>query len=342
MIKISKRGVVLEKSPLVFEQNGVLNPAVYQSEDKLHMLYRAVEDGNFSSIGYACLIDPLIVDHRLDHPLLFPETEYESHGVEDPRIAKIDDLYYLCYTAYDGTNALAAIASSVDLLHFERKGIVVPQIDYETFKSLTKDLKLNEKYCRYNEKNNHQSHPDKLNLIWDKNLVLFPEKIGGKLTFLHRIKPDIQLFSVESLDELTPKYWEDYLRGLDKHIVLAPKYDHELSYIGGGCPPIKTPHGWLVIYHGVHDTTEGYVYNACAALLDLKNPTIEIARLPYPLISPELSWELRGEVNNVCFPTGTAVFEDTLYIYYGAADERIACATISLDELTKELLINSI
>ena len=74
MIKISKRGVVLEKSPLVFEQNGVLNPAVYQSEDKLHMLYRAVEDGNFSSIGYACLIDPLIVDHRLDHPLLFPET----------------------------------------------------------------------------------------------------------------------------------------------------------------------------------------------------------------------------------------------------------------------------
>lgn len=92
----------------------------------------------------------------------------------------------------------------------------------------------------------------------------------------------------------------------------------------------------------MHDTTEGYVYNACAALLDLNDPTIEIARLPYPLISPELSWELKGEINNVCFPTGTAVFDDTLYIYYGAADERIACATISLDELTKELLLNSI
>ncbi|MFZ1254945.1 MAG: pesticidal protein Cry7Aa, partial [Saprospiraceae bacterium] len=109
---------------------------------------------------------------------------------------------------------------------------------------------------------------------------------------------------------------------------------------GGGCPPIETKDGWLVIYHGVHDTNKGYVYSACAALLDLKNPTIEIARLPYPLFKPELEWELKGEVNNVCFPTGSVVFDDLLYIYYGAADERIACASVNLTELISELLLN--
>jgi predicted GH43/DUF377 family glycosyl hydrolase len=58
------------------------------------------------------------------------------------------------------------------------------------------------------------------------------------------------------------------------------------------------------------------------------------------LFSPEYQWELNGEVNNVCFPTGTALFEDTLYIYYGAADERIACASLSLSALTAELVKN--
>ena len=123
--------------------------------------------------------------------------------------------------------------------------------------------------------------------------------------------------------------------------MLSPKYDHEVSYIGGGCPPIETENGWLLIYHAVHDTIEGYVYSACAALLDLENPQKEIARLPYPLFKPEQAWELKGEVNNVCFPTGTTLVEDTLYIYYGAADELIAYASVSLSALLKELMLNT-
>ena len=122
------------------------------------------------------------------------------------------------------------------------------------------------------------------------------------------------------------------------YVVLEPKYEHELSYVGGGCPPIETEKGWLIIYHGVHDSLKGYVYSACAALLDLENPNKELARLPYPLFSPEEKWELKGEVNNVCFPTGTVVEEDTLYIYYGAADERIAVVSLSISELLTELL----
>jgi predicted GH43/DUF377 family glycosyl hydrolase len=84
-------------------------------------------------------------------------------------------------------------------------------------------------------------------------------------------------------------------------------HEHEIAYIGGGCPPIETKEGWLVIYHGVHDSVDGYVYSACAALLDLVDPSKEIARLPYPLFKPDLKYELAGYVNNVVFPTGTAL-----------------------------------
>jgi beta-1,2-mannobiose phosphorylase / 1,2-beta-oligomannan phosphorylase len=165
---------------------------------------------------------------------------------------------------------------------------------------------------------------------------------GGKLFFLHRIRPDIQVVAVDELTELTTAFWQNYFLHLDQSIVLTARYKHEVSYIGGGCPPIETPHGWLLIYHGVHDTIKGYVYSACAALLELDNPQHEISRLPYPLFKPEEDWELKGYVNNVCFPTGTALFGDTLYIYYGAADEQIACASVSLSALIAELISKKI
>ena len=102
----------------------------------------------------------------------------------------------------------------------------------------------------------------------------FPRRINGKLHFLHRVKPDIQLVAVHNLDELTEEYWQHYFLHIENCIVLAPKYDFDVSYLGGGCPPIETEFGWLIIYHGVHDTIHGYVYSACAALLDLITSTL--------------------------------------------------------------------
>jgi predicted GH43/DUF377 family glycosyl hydrolase len=100
--------------------------------------------------------------------------------IEDPRIVKIDDLYYLTYTAYDGVTALGALATSTDLHHFEKQGLIVPQIKYEEFKQLTgRNGKLNSKYARYNKE-----HP----MMWDKNVIFFPRRINGKLFFLHRIR----------------------------------------------------------------------------------------------------------------------------------------------------------
>jgi predicted GH43/DUF377 family glycosyl hydrolase len=283
---------------------------------------------------------PLKVIYRYDKPLVFPEYDYESHGVEDPRITKIDDHYYLSYTAYNGMNALGALAVSTDLRNFEKKGIIVPQVTYEEFRHLAEGREhLNEKYFHIHEFIPVIQMEGKI-LLWDKNVVFFPRRINGKLYFFHRIKPGIQIVCVNDLRELTKKFWEDYLRHLDEHIVLDPKFPHEMSHIGAGAVPIETEKGWILIYHGVRDTRRGYVYSACAALLKLDDPSQVIARLPHTLFSPGEEWEKVGYVNNVVFPTGTALFDDTLYIYYGAADEQIACASLSISELLKELLDN--
>lgn len=341
MINIKKEGIILNKTLLGFENEGVLNPATIKEGNYVHLFYRAVSKGNYSSIGYCKLNGPLTIEERSDTPVIFPQFEYETHGVEDPRIVKIEDLYYLTYTAYDGVNALGALATSTDLKTFEKHGIIVPQITYDEFSHLAKSKGIiNEKYLRYNEHERIKEKQGKKILIWDKNVIFFPRKIDGKLHFLHRVRPDIQIVCINNLQDLTIEFWQKYFLHLNDYIVLTPKHKHEVSYIGGGCPPIETEHGWLLIYHGVHDTIKGYVYSACVALLDLNNPQKEIARLPYALFSPDHIWELIGEVNNVCFPTGTALFGDTLYIYYGAADEQIACTSVSLSELLNELLLN--
>lgn len=339
MIVVKKEGILLNKTELGFENEGVLNPAVIRNPDGIHLFYRAVSKGNYSTIGYCRLTGPLEPGERQHTPVLFPQADYELHGVEDPRIVQIEDLYYLTYTAYDGVNALGALAVSADLKQWDKKGILVPRITYDEFSHLASSQgRINEKYLRYNIQEKGYEKKDKNILLWDKNLVFFPRRIDGKLCFLHRVRPDIQFTAVGELEELTPEFWQNYFLRFDENIVLKPRYQHEVSYIGGGCPPIETSAGWLLIYHGVHDTVNGYVYSACAALLDLDNPLKELGRLPYALFKPELNWELKGEVNNVCFPTGTVVVEDTLYIYYGAADERIACASVSLSGLVTELL----
>jgi len=344
MLQVNKLGILLRKTSNTFENEGVLNPAVIKVGNTIHLFYRAVTKDNYSTIGYCALSAPMVIRERAEVPVLFPQAEYEFKGLEDPRIVKIEDTYYLSYTAFNGINALGALATSKDLVHWEKHGIIVPEITYEEFKHFTEtDSTGHEKYLRFNDyQKSHQSQERKI-FLWDKNLIFFPRKIDNKFCFLHRIKPDIQIVvAIEKLEDLTIDFWQNYFSHFDEYIVLAPKYHHEVSYIGGGCPPIETTAGWLLIYHGVHDTIKGYVYSACAALFDLKNPQKEIARLPYPLFSPEKDWELKGEVNNVCFPTGALVEEDTLYIYYGAADERIAVASLSVKELLAELALNKI
>src|SRR5688572_4789396 len=152
MIEVKKEGILLNKTMLGFENEGVLNPAAILVDGCVHLFYRAVSKGNYSSIGYCKLNGPMSVEERFDTPVLFPHFDYESHGVEDPRITKIDNLYYLTYTAYDGVNALGALATSENLLSFEKRGLIVPQLTFDEFKHLAECKgPINRKYYRYNK-----------------------------------------------------------------------------------------------------------------------------------------------------------------------------------------------
>ena len=135
MINVKKEGIILSKTDLEFENEAVLNPAAIKVGENVHIFYRAVRNGNNSSIGYCRLDGPLTISERWDKPILFPEFRYESQGLEDPRIVKIDDLYYMSYTAYDGINARGALATSKNLKTFKKHGIIIPKISYAEFVS---------------------------------------------------------------------------------------------------------------------------------------------------------------------------------------------------------------
>ncbi len=338
MVTVKKEGIILRKTRHKFENEGVLNPAVYQEGNKVHMFYRAVRTGNHSTIGY-CLFDgPLKVVKRLKKPLLAPVHHFERQSIEDPRIVKIEDTFYLTYTAYNFEYTCGALATTKDLKKFTKHGYITPKLTYKKFTDLAlKSPSINPKYFRFYEFYKTPAKIDIKVFVWDKDVVFFPKKINGKLVFLHRIRPEIQIVSVKNLKEINNTFWIKYVKHFVKHIYLESKYNHESSYIGAGCPPIETKDGWLVIYHGVNDGPKGYIYHACAALFDCKNIRKEIGRLKKPLFSPDRRWEKNGVMRDVVFPTGTALFDDRLYVYYGAADEYIAAASMNLSELLKEL-----
>ena len=339
MLKLQFYGKLLEKTDLVFENEGVLNPTCIQKDGLTHMFYRAVSKGNHSSLGY-CQIHKDKVLSRSPRPILAPEFDYEKQGVEDPRIVKVDNLYYLFYTAYDGKNARTALATSLDLIHFQKQGLITPSIAYEKARQLFLHPGLPESYSRYALHYERTIAPDVL--LWEKDLVLFPKKFKGKFLLFHRVMPGVQYMYLDSLEQLkSEEFWTGQLRQLHEHIVMNPKFWYENHKIGASCPPIETPQGWIQIYHGVEETPGGRVYRASAALLDLNDPTKVLGRLKEPLFSPQRAWEKQGLVSNVVFPTGAAVYGDDLYIYYGAADTCVAAASMSLSGLTEELLNNS-
>lgn len=341
MLNIKKEGILLKKTQNGFENEAVFNPAAIRDGEFVHLFYRAVRKGNYSTIGYCKLKGPLKVIKREKKPILFPEKRYETQGIEDPRITKIENTYYLTYSVYDRINVLGAYATSTDLKTFKKQKIITPKFTYREFKHFIECCSnLGDKYLFHYKLFKEHGLGKELSrklYVWDKNIMFFPKKINGKFAMLHRIHPGIQIVYFKDFKELTKDFWEDYMINLDSHIVMDPKYLHESSHIGGGCPPIETKDGWLLIYHTAEDTPSGFIYHTSAALLDLKDPTKEIARLKTPLISPTNKWEKEGVVKNIIFPSGTVVFEDTLYIYYGAADTRIATASVNLNELLNEL-----
>jgi len=339
MIRIKKHGAILKPTKLVFENKSVFNPGIYQEDGKVHVIYRALNKEYVSCFGYALLDGPTAVVKRWKKPLLKARYKYESKGIEDPRVTKINDTYYVTYVAHNGRDAVIAYLYGKSLFKLKHGGIISPRISYRDASKLFTNSRLKDKYyffASYYEKYAHKNV-----LVWEKDGVLFEDKIRKKYAMLHRILPDIQLIRFNDFSELKKdKTWLSHIKNLSKHVVLEGQHGWEARHIGAGAPPVKTKKGWLIIYHGVEPQNKGRIYYAGAALLDLKNPTRVIGRLPNPLFKPEMRHERKGHVHNVVFPTGTAQFNGRLYIYYGSADSFVSVASVNLDKLLKELLKN--
>lgn len=337
MIKVKKYGVILKPTKHKWENLSVFNPGVFQNGEDVHIIYRGLSKDHISSLGYAKLEGPTKVVERWKNPFLAPKFKYDKFGVEDARVVKIKNTFYLTYVAHDGHNALVAYYYGKKLFNLKKGGIISPQISYDVIGKLFGYSKLKDKY--YFFKSYYKDNVHRSVKVWDKDAFLFPEKIKGKYAMVHRILPDIQVIYFNNFKQLkNPEFWKNYIKKLSHHVILENKYWFETRNIGGGAPPIKTKAGWLMIYHGVEPMNKGRIYHAGAALLSKKNPTKVIARLPYPLFSPDRKWEKGGHVNNVVFPTGTAIFDGELYIYYGTSDKYTAVASVGLNKLIKELM----
>jgi beta-1,2-mannobiose phosphorylase / 1,2-beta-oligomannan phosphorylase len=304
MIKFEKLGIIMHPRKDQFGSFARFNPGVLLKDDIVHMLYRAtnsdIKDGaNYiSAIGYARLNTKTHILYDSNESVIFPTLPEESKGCEDPRIVEFEGSYYIFYTAFDGITARVAIAKTDDFVTYEKLGVI-----------------------------NH--------FTWDKDAFIFPERINGLIAYLHRISPNIQLDYFESFDELLSlNAWTDYEHQIETSTIMKSEFLWENQKIGGSVPPIKTDKGWLLLYHAVDDE---FIYRGSVALLDLENPSHVIARIPYPLLEPIEEYERIGDVNNVVFPEGGYVYEDDLYIYYGAADKYIAMAKINLTVLLNEL-----
>ena len=164
-------------------------------------------------------------------------------------------------------------------------------------------------------------------LPFNRNGVLFPRKIGGSYCLLSRPSdsghtPFGEIYLSRSPDLV---HW-----GRHRHVMSPIKEENgwQSTKIGAGPAPIETSEGWLLLYHGVVTTCNGFVYSAGAALLDLDEPWKVIARADPYLMTPSVPYEQVGNVQNVVFPCGSLIDGKTgrLALYYGAADTVIGLA----------------
>jgi beta-1,4-mannooligosaccharide/beta-1,4-mannosyl-N-acetylglucosamine phosphorylase len=174
-------------------------------------------------------------------------------------------------------------------------------------------------------------------LPYNRNAVLFPRKINGNFIMLsrpcdngHTAFGDI--FISESPDMV---YW-----GKHRHVMGKSDNWWESLKIGGGAAPIETDKGWLIFYHGVVNTCNGYVYSIGAAILDINEPSKVLHRCSRYVLAPEEWYEERGFVPNVCFPCCTLHDSETgrIALYYGCADSYVGVAYTTAEEIYDYIL----
>ena len=264
-----------------------------------------------STIGIAESGDS--IHFRKRRQIITPSEVWDRYGCEDPRITKIDDTYYVLYTALSNWQPNAdSIKVAV---------------------ALTKDL----------EKGPMEKHL--VTPFNAKAMALFPEKIQGKYVAVVTANTDrppakICLALFDTQEQLWDEaWWKKWYETLDDHFI--PIYHTDQDHLEVGATPVKTDEGWVLIFCYIENYFGGNrVFRIDAALLDLTNPQKLIGQTVDPLLIPEEEYEMYGMVGNVIFPSGAAIEEGQFFIYYSACDTTVCRASITLKDLLAELKHN--
>lgn len=294
-----------------WESAAAFNGCPIVVKDKTLMVYRAMSEPELlkephirtSVIGRATSVDGTNFEERA--VLISPDSDFDKFGCEDPRVTKLDDMYYVFYTAlgsypFGVDNIKIAVALTKDLKKVKEKHLVTP----------------------FNA----------------KGMSLFPDRVNGKMAGILTVntdrKPsDICYIEFDKPEDLwSTEKWNEWYANLDAHKINIRRLpDDHLEF---GAPPLKTDKGWLLVYshiqrYGRPDVTWGIE----VVLLDLENPRRVIGRTKGPFMVPEAYYEHVGQVPHITFPSGSLIRNGHLEIYYGAADTHCAMASIPLDNL---------
>jgi len=254
------------------------------------MLYRAQDSRGMSVIGRATSDDGIRFV-RDPNPVVTPDAPYEvGGGVEDPRVVKILDRWYLTYTAYDGKKAQLALAVSSDLRSWERRGVIMP------------------------------ANRGRWNVHWTKSGAILDTRVAGRYWMYY-------MADAAGGSDQTGIAWSTDLttwtEALDGPVLARRPGRFDARVVEPGPPPILTDDGILLIYNGSDDTL---AYRTGWALFDKQDPTKLIARSDSPIFEPQESWERQGQVPNVVFVEGLVRMGPRWLFYYGGADTVVGVA----------------
>lgn len=297
-----------------WEERNVLNPSAVVKDGKVFLIYRAQDNEMTSRLGLAVSEDGLHF-RKQSQPVFYPDNDsmkiYEwKGGVEDPRIVESPDgTYIMTYTAYDGKTARLCLATSGDLLKWEKHGPVLTGEKYRDTWS--------------------KSGAIVTRLQGDKVIAV---KAGGKYRMYFG---DTDLFMASSDDLIHWTVAEDPENGRMIRVLNPRPGRFDSRLVEPGPFALVRNEGILLIYNGsnaagFNDTSlPKYAYSAGQALFDSIKPYILIDRTETSFIHPDKPYEKTGEVNEVCFVEGLVFFKGKWLLYYGTADSKIAVAASS-------------
>lgn len=313
-----------------WESDVTTNPGAWFDAERgeVLLLYRAAGDDAAHRIhlGLARSRDGVHFTRDGNEPVLSPLADTPDGGcLEDPRVIKVGDWYYVTVASrpFPPGRYWEPAAAAARPAFPSAFPVALRENLTSTHLCLTRDFK---KWIRAGRLTDPA--------VDDRDVLIFPERVGGRWITLHR---PMQWHGA-GFPNAHPAIWiaasDDLLAWKQLRLLAQGEQPWERK-IGANNPPLRTPHGWLQIYHGVGADRQ---YRLGALLLDLDDPARVTHRTREPIYAPEAPYETTGIYNGVCFPCGHAVIGGVYHLYYGAADVSCALATAPLDALLDCLL----